>query len=457
MNLHRLVTSILGGLLLVGAASTARADGTPRRLQDTHASAGRAIYLRECAACHGERGDGQSVAAAFLEPRPRNFLSGLFKLRTTPSGEAPRTDDVVATIEKGIPGSSMPSFAYLSVDEREKLAAYVLGLGDLLDQPEPTPVPTPASRPDTSAETIARGKTIYEEQQCGACHGAKGKGDGASAKALKDSEGRPIPVRDFTTGLFRGGQRPIDLYYRFTTGMDGSPMPSFGDLLDDTERWALVDYIMSLRVEAPPRALPKDPIKAGRAIAEKYGCRGCHVLDDGKGGDAGPNLKISGQKLRADWIRRFLRAPRDHGKIYPVRQARMPDLRLTDEEVEALVGYLAKMGGRKGTEPAAPDVTTFAAARLEEGKNLFVLRCTECHTLGTVIETPLAKQQGPDLIRASERVHFDWAARWILDPKKIDPSTKMTVPGLTPDQIESVRQFVWKTSVDRGAAASAQR
>jgi mono/diheme cytochrome c family protein len=457
MSMHRLASATITSILLLGPGSTADADAPPRRLQDAHASAGRAIYLRECGACHGERGDGQSVAAAFLEPRPRNFLNGLFKLRTTPTGEAPRTDDVLSTIEKGIPGSSMPSFAFLSVDEREKLAAYVLGLGDLLEQPEPAAVPAPTSRTETSAETIARGRKIYEEQQCGACHGAKGKGDGASAKSLRDSEGRPIPVRDFTTGLFRGGQRPIDLYYRFTTGMDGSPMPSFGDLLDDAERWALVDYIMSLRVEAPHRALPKDPIKAGRVIAEKYGCRGCHVLDDGKGGDAGPNLKISGQKLRSDWIRQFLRAPRDHGKIYPVRQARMPDLRLKEDEVEAVVQYLVKMGGRKGPEPAPPVVTTFTAARLDEGKNLFVLRCTECHTLGTVIETPLAKQQGPDLIRASERVHFDWAARWILDPKKIDPGTKMTVPGLTPDQIESVRQFVWKTSVENGATARAQR
>jgi hypothetical protein len=44
--------------------------------------------------------------------------------------------------------------------------------------------------------------------------------------------------------------------------------------------------------------------------------------------------------------------------------------------------------------------------------------------------------------------HYDWAHPWILDPKKLDASTKMTVPGLTPEQVEAVRMFVWKTSLE---------
>ena len=39
--------------------------------------------------CHGDKGDGNGVAAPHLQPRPRDFTSGKFKIRTTPSGKLP--------------------------------------------------------------------------------------------------------------------------------------------------------------------------------------------------------------------------------------------------------------------------------------------------------------------------------------------------------------------------------
>jgi cbb3-type cytochrome oxidase cytochrome c subunit len=64
------------------------------------------------------------------------------------------------------------------------------------------------------------------------------------------------------------------------------------------------------------------------------------------------------------------------------------------------------------------------------------------------------KQQGPDLIHVTERVDFEWALGWILDPRRIDPKTRMTVPNITREQAESVRMFVWKTALERGRAAA---
>jgi mono/diheme cytochrome c family protein len=301
---------------------------------------------------------------------------------------------------------------------------------------------------------VARGKAIYAEQQCGSCHGERGRGDGPAAKLQKDSDGRPIAVRDFTQGVFRGGDTRTDLYYRFVTGMDGSPMPSFGDLVQGNDRWALVDYVMSLRVPAPKRVWPSDAIKAGRALAAARGCRGCHVLDDGKGGDAGPDLRISAQKLGADWIKTFLSDTRRDAPIYPWRTQRMPKLGLSAEEIDVATRYLIEMGKRQnGGRLTVPDTASFPTAKLDEGKTLFLIRCTECHQLGKVIETPVVKQQGPDLIRVAGRVDYEWAKRWIIDPKKVDPKTKMTVPGITPEQAEAVRMFVWKASAEGAQAA----
>ena len=65
------------------------------------------------------------------------------------------------------------------------------------------------------------------------------------------------------------------------------------------------------------------------------------------------------------------------------------------------------------------------------------------------------KQQGPDLINVSGRVDYGFARRWILDPKKVDPNTKMTVPGLTPEMVDAVRMSYWKTSMEaKGQLAS---
>src|SRR5262249_52659309 len=153
-------------------------------LSEQELKAGRAVFQRECAACHGERGDGNGPGAAFVDPKPRNFTKKIFKLRTTTSGEAPATADILRTIERGIPGTATPSFKFPSEQERRQVAAVVLELADLLDQPEPTPIADPGAPP--AAVSPAKGKQVYEAMQCAACHGPGGKGDGPSAAGLAD-------------------------------------------------------------------------------------------------------------------------------------------------------------------------------------------------------------------------------------------------------------------------------
>jgi cytochrome c oxidase cbb3-type subunit 2 len=441
-------TILIAGRLAAGVAAAA-----DRPLSLVDANAGKPLYVQECSACHGERGAGDGPAAAFLEPRPRDFTKHVFKLRTTPTGQPPTTDDVLRTIARGIPGTAMPSFAFLPEADRRKIAAHVLRLADLLDEPEPTPLPSPGQPPPASAETTALGKELYTDAGCASCHGPLGKGDGT--QDMKDSEGRPIKARDFTNGAFAGGGERIDLYYRFTTGMDGSPMPGFGDSLDEKQRWAIVDYVLSLRTPPAAVPLPADPTEAGREVAAKYSCRGCHVQDDGKGGEVGPDFRLAGQKLDPTWVRTFLRGPHAYGKIYPWRPHRMPDLKLADPEVDAMARYLATTGGRADAPIALPNPASFPEAKVAAGKNTFVLVCAQCHSLGKVVETPLASQQGPDLIRVAGRVDYEWAKRWISDPKKIDPKTKMLIPTmLGPDDVDNVRMFVWKTSIEaKGASA----
>ena len=452
--MNKSLLAVLIALLFAAPSFADEKEEQHRSLTEADAAAGKPLYLRECSGCHGERGNGAGLAADFVDPRPRDFTKRRFKFRTTESGHPPATTDILRTIQRGIPGTAMPSFSFLSEDERKKIAAYVLKLAEFLDEPEHEPIHDPGDAPAVTPDLLAKGKEVYTDAGCAICHGDQGKGDGQSAKDLKDADGRPIRPRDLTQGIYRGGGDPKDIYYRLATGLDGTPMPSYRDSIDPPELWALAEYVVSLKAPAAVKPLPSDPVAAGREVAAKYNCQGCHILDDGKGGQVGPDLRLSAQKLYPDWVRTFLRAPHEYGKIYPWRVYRMPDLRLSNDEVEVMTKYLAAIGKRKDAPIVLPDAAKFPEDKVGEGKLIYFLRCTECHNLGNVIGTPLVKQQGPDLIRVAHRVDYEWAKNWILNPKKIDPKTPMIVPDITAEQVEAVRMFVWKTAIEADKSAT---
>lgn len=79
---------------------------------------GKTLYETNCISCHGEKGDGKGPAAVALTPKPRNFLEEEFKYGDD-------VQSIFKTLEKGSPGTAMPSFAQLSSDDRKALAAYV--------------------------------------------------------------------------------------------------------------------------------------------------------------------------------------------------------------------------------------------------------------------------------------------------------------------------------------------
>lgn len=79
---------------------------------------------------------------------------------------------------------------------------------------------------------------------CAACHGATGKGDGQ--QAMKDDAGWPVRPRDFTRGVFKGGQDAGQLFARIRLGMPGSPMPPAAESVPDASVGDLIHFIHSL-------------------------------------------------------------------------------------------------------------------------------------------------------------------------------------------------------------------
>ncbi len=203
----------------------------------------KALYARECAACHGDQGDGEGPGAHIVNPNPRNFTLGVFKFRSTPSGQPPTDADLFKTISEGVAGTAMPSFRELSENERWSLVAVVKQFAGMGKAPKVVAVPP---EPQVTAALLEKGRATYVALKCANCHGAEGRGDGPSSLTLKDDAKQRLWAPALTAGAFKSGRDGRSLYLRIATGLDGTPMPSYAAEASPEEIWALVKYVQSL-------------------------------------------------------------------------------------------------------------------------------------------------------------------------------------------------------------------
>lgn len=266
---------------------------------------GEQLYARQCAVCHGVTGAGDGPAAYLLSPAPRDFTSGRFRLASTQNG-VPTVDDLIATLQRGMPGSAMPPWEWMSESDLRSLAGTVRQLAiqgktqALLAQAEAdeedlsaeeaqaiaenwmTPGPPVAldSAPQPTAVTLQEGRRVFLKT-CALCHGADGTGRGVQDQHNED--GTPTQPRDFTAGVFKGGSTQRDIVTRLRAGMAGSPMPAMS--FDDPDQdWFVAAFVESLvkpgaqervaqhrqtiRVRRATGELPRDAASAAWSQAE---------------------------------------------------------------------------------------------------------------------------------------------------------------------------------------------
>ncbi len=223
------------GALALLAAVLGLAAGAAGQTPDL--TAGERVFRDNCAICHGAAGDGLGHAAQHFKTPPRDLTKGRFKFRSTASGQVPTDADLTRTIVQGIPSTGMVPQNHLSDAEVQAVIAFIKSLSPRFASGTPPRVVAIPAAPPATQEAIARGAKIYVKGECAECHGKEARGDGPSAKDLS------IKPPDLTRRPFKSGPTPRDIVRTLLTGLDGTPMPSYYQVLEDDELWDLAYWI----------------------------------------------------------------------------------------------------------------------------------------------------------------------------------------------------------------------
>lgn len=212
----------------------------------------------------------------------------------------------------------------------------------------------------------------------------------------------------------------------------------------------------------------------GRRLMHQYNCIGCHEIEN-RGGFirkyyenpalAPPPLNGEGEKVQSHWLFGFLKEP---VPLRPWLNARMPTFSFSDQEANLLIGFFN--GLSKVEIPYAYfDDRKVPREHLDAARVLFskdFFNCLSCHQQGE--RKPEGPPEGwaPDLTLARSRLNPNWIIKWLQDPQKVQPGTKMPsyFPG-GPDnilggkddrQIEALRDYIMSLG-RRGPAAEGGR
>ncbi len=378
----------------------------------------------------------------------------------------------------------MPSLR-LSDDEARAITAYLMTLGQRA--PAPDGLETRLADP----VNIADGEKLVRKYGCPGCHDIPGMESESRIGAELSTYGSKSREE-----LFFGDRTDLDeswdvfTFHKikeprgYATKWIEQVMPQF-DLADED--------VIALRVfltSRTERKVPQQYVQSGedlKRIVEgerrvaRFNCTGCHIID-GRGGDirrlyedrltlAPPNLIGEGQKVQETWLFNFLKGPTP---IRPWLEVRMPTFPLDGESATTLVRYFAAMD-HVSVPFVHIDKAMLRPEYVEAGKQLAskdYLSCFSCHVHGSQNPEGSPDSWAPNLAMAASRLYPDWIVKWIHDPQKLLPGTRMPTFYADPDnpdgppdilggnddeQILALRDFVISLGVPEAATPPAAK
>jgi mono/diheme cytochrome c family protein len=278
---------------------------------------------------------------------------------------------------------------------------------------------TSFQRLPTNVQLILLGKRLVIEKGCNNCHTIAPEGKPFAsmyAQAPFENLGKEAAERRgcLAAEANKGGNAPL---FNFTDG----------------ERNDLTLFLK----EGMSGAGAPAPAFAARLALQRFNCLACHTRD-GEGG-LGPDLIEELRKYEKAENSEAVSPPTLTGIAHKLHTTTLRQVLIGANRVRPWMGLRMPQFGKAhvGTLPEAlaslegiePDdqihKVGLTAAKLEAGKQLIGKRgfgCISCHDLAGV---PNSGTRGPDLALTTERVRYDWYLRWLEQPQRMQPGTRM--------------------------------
>ena len=182
---------------------------------------------------------------------------------------------------------------------------------------------------DPKAPSV-RGELIIEQHNCRGCHTIGGKG-GTIGPNLSFEGERVNPE-----WLVKFLQKPIKIR---PSGILPTRMPTFG--FSEQEATAMAAYFADTSKADYPYYLPEKKVMSAtdteaswKFYFQSFSCQACHAWN-GQGGIIGPDQSDLGNRLRKEWIARWLADPQKY-----IPDVRMPNFELYPDEAEKLTNLM---------------------------------------------------------------------------------------------------------------------
>lgn len=397
------------------------------------------FHVTGCAACHTEpvakkkndEDDREPLAAADYIFGQHTATGPVAKYAHGGIGSKFRPETLAAFLQnptKTNPHGRMPNLN-LNGTEATDLANYLVRTVD--ENVTAGAIPVPKLKPADLAtddekkkfeklkpeqQWSAIGARLVVEKGCANCHAIEPGGKPVTASAK-------FPALD---AVKKAGAKGC-----ISDKPDAAKVPVYK--LDATERGALAAFVKDGLTGAGASA----PAYQARVALKRFNCLNCHQRD-GEGGIPvalaeqmsqmekaenadevrPPVLTGVAHKTRTSWLKTILT---QSGRARPWMQLRMP------QYGEANVGFLPEaLTALEGTTPDDKvHVVPRTAAKVAAGRELIGkggLGCISCHDIGGFANTGT---RGPDLATINQRVRYDWYERWLSQPLRMAPGTRM--------------------------------
>jgi len=232
----------------------------------------------------------------------------------------------------------------------------------------------------------------------------------------------------------------------------GSGMPK--QQLSDEEIKDIAEFLASLSGSAGGSggdnasggAAAKGGNSKGQSVFEAS-CKGCHAIN-GDGGKMGPDLAGIGSKMDAAKIAEFVKDPAAVKAGSP-----MPKQNLPEEDLKAVAEFLAGNGANAGAAAGVKDQPAAAAGGAAQPqastpiseprkydfakKTIDANSCKSCHKIGGD-----GGSYGPDLSKVGSFRDAAFIAKFLKNPKEINPQTQMPVVPLTSEEIAAISDYL---------------